>query len=139
MALRKYLRPLNGLPDPNGLLSSRILSAVIAEANHLVTERLLILDIFHMPCFPVSCTTTVTKFSWATTTHENLSLRKFNPRNIAPTKICAPMYESCWSSHLHWRRAIRLAPFSLNHCNTRGGWTHVVTSHSMSCDSSEYC
>ena len=30
------------------------------------------------------------KFSWATTTHENLSPRKFNPRNIVPTKICAP-------------------------------------------------
>ena len=27
------------------------------------------------------------------------------------------IYKSCWSSHLRWRRAIRLAP-SLNHCNT---------------------
>ena len=38
MALWKYLCPLNGLPDPKGSLSSRIPSAVIAEANRLVNE-----------------------------------------------------------------------------------------------------
>ena len=38
MALRKYLRPLNGLPDPKGPLSSRIPSAAIAEANRLVSK-----------------------------------------------------------------------------------------------------
>ena len=49
MTLRKYLRPLNGLPDSSGSLSSRIPSAAIAEANRLVTGCLLILNIFLTP------------------------------------------------------------------------------------------
>ena len=38
MALQKYLRPLNGLSDPKGSLSSRIPSAAIAGANRLISE-----------------------------------------------------------------------------------------------------
>ena len=38
MALRNYLRPINGLPDFKGQLSSSIPSTAIAEANRLVNQ-----------------------------------------------------------------------------------------------------
>ena len=38
MAFQKYLRPINGLPDLKGPLSSSIPSTAIAEANRLVNQ-----------------------------------------------------------------------------------------------------
>ena len=38
MALLWYLRPIDGLPDPKGLLSSEVPSAAIAEANRHIQE-----------------------------------------------------------------------------------------------------
>ena len=38
MALLRYLKPLNGLPDPRGSLSSSIPSTAIEEANTQVQK-----------------------------------------------------------------------------------------------------
>ena len=38
MALLRYLKPANGLPEPTGSLSTRIPSRVIAEMNKEVEE-----------------------------------------------------------------------------------------------------
>ena len=38
MALLRYLKPINGLPDPKGPLSSEIPSSVIAEVSREVQE-----------------------------------------------------------------------------------------------------
>ena len=38
MALRRYLQPKDGLPDPRGPLSSSISSAAITQANQEVSE-----------------------------------------------------------------------------------------------------
>ena len=38
MALLCYMRPVNGLPDPQGQLSLTLPSSSIVEANHLVQE-----------------------------------------------------------------------------------------------------
>ena len=38
MALLRYLKPINGLPNPKSPLSSEIPSSVIAEANREVQE-----------------------------------------------------------------------------------------------------
>ena len=38
MSIRRYLKPVSGLPDPRGRLSQSIPPAAIAEANRLVQE-----------------------------------------------------------------------------------------------------
>ena len=38
MALLRYMRPVDGLPDPRGQLSSTLSSSSIAETNRLVKE-----------------------------------------------------------------------------------------------------
>ena len=93
MALRKYLRPLNGLPDPSGSLSSRIPSAAIAEANRLVTERL---DTRHLPhAVPFqSRVLLVNNFSWGLNFHGLPPPTKISPRQILTHEILTCAHEN---------------------------------------------
>ena len=48
MSIRRYLKPVNGLPNPRGSLSANLPSAAIASANREVEKDLLLTAASHL-------------------------------------------------------------------------------------------